>query len=49
MGETAVINDELMLVLVLVLVIGQRAKGKGAEVGKRTTRLLSTEPQTARS
>jgi hypothetical protein len=47
MGETAVINGELMLVLVLV--IGQRAKGKGAEVGKRTTRLLSTEPQTARS
>jgi hypothetical protein len=45
MGQTAVTNDELMLVL------GQRAesqRGKG-QIGKRTTRLLTTGPQRARS
>jgi hypothetical protein len=45
MGQTAVTNDELMLMLVL----GQRAesqRGKG-QIGKRTTRLLTTGPQRA--
>ena len=49
MGETAVINDELMLMLMLVLVIGQRAESEGQSGRGRKTDNETTERGTTDS